>query len=155
MWDVPRYRIRAYVRAKRKSMQAKNAQAKRELHIRRATAEIRLADRMGTGATTHSASLLLNELTPKGVMLFSDEAFAPGQRINLTLTDPKLFFVRGRIVGCQTITHDSKVIRVKPIAYRIMVAFEFQNFYEREQVRYHVGEIARTLYPVPEIAGAA
>ena len=153
MWEVPRYRIRAYVRAKRRSAWARRDRDQREIHFRKTAAEVRritATSALGTPSMSPPtpAVVVLNELSAQGVYLFSATPIIAGQQINLTIAYPKLFFVRGRVVGCQRLFSDGRVMQNNRLGYRITIEFEYQSLYEREQVRIYCRELAaQYLYP--------
>jgi hypothetical protein len=93
--------------------------------------------------TVAQGRLLLNDISPKGLGLFSDQPIMVGQEIALTIEEPKRFYVRGRVVWCQEADADSHILSSHPFSYRIGLVFLFQNAAEEAQVKAYCDELAR------------
>lgn len=89
------------------------------------------------------ARVMLNDLSPKGVGLFSPIAIQPGQEVQLTIEEPKRFFVRGKIAWCQEYDANSHVLSRDPYSFRIGIEFEFTSAEEERQVREHCTMLIR------------
>ncbi|HUP55862.1 MAG TPA: hypothetical protein VM598_00305, partial [Bdellovibrionota bacterium] len=132
MWDVPRYRIRAYVRALKRARSARKHPREFEVHFKRVKAELRIIEGFASKTAPTPARLILNEMTPLGTYVFARSPFREGQIVELTLNDPKLFYVKGRILSCDKMNPDSVIMSEDPVPYRVAIAFTFQSLYERE-----------------------
>jgi hypothetical protein len=121
---------------------------RRSLHIKRVTAEIRTVGSVtaeGKPMAEGSARILLNDLSIKGVGIFCNRSFLPGQEIAIHLTDPAPIYLRGKIVFCQE--HDSRthIISDVPYSYRIGIQFVFADATEEANVRKYCEDIFRSL----------
>src|SRR5262245_9491877 len=119
MWDIPNYRIRALMRKQRRALVG----AKRlDLHLKRTKAEIHIPDKVPSKrGKLVPARVVLNDFTPRGLFLFSSEQLILGTQIELTIYEPHQFYVKGRIVACQTLILDKKIISAQDFPYRIGV----------------------------------
>src|SRR4051812_46479694 len=119
MWQMPNQRLR--------SMNRKAARSRRPLHIRRTMAQVRVVAKPEATPVVTEARILLNDLTPKDVSLFSPQPLGVGHHISLTLEDPKRVYVRGRIVGCQEFDCSSPIVSEHSYSYRVKVVFVFDT----------------------------
>ncbi len=148
MWDVPRYRIRAYVRALKRARSARKGSGDFEMHLKRAKAQVRIIEGFASKTAPTPARMILNELTPLGTYVFTRSPFREGQIIEVTLSEPKLFYVKGRVLSCEKINSDSVILSDDPVPYRVAIAFTFQSMYEREMVKMFIHELKlQELYP--------
>lgn len=148
MWEVPRYRIRRYLRQLRKTRAEGKKPAKPNFHIKRTRAEIKIIEGFATSRTIIQACVILNDLSPVGLMLFSPEPFQPGQKINLTLESPKLFYAKGHVTACKHMTLHQHVFGEEMFSYRVAIKFDFNSPDEEIAVRRYCQEIYnRYLYP--------
>ena len=146
MYDVPRYRIKAYVQNLRRSRQQIQRLTQR-IHILRSRAEIRVTDGMTLPFRPVLCRVILNEMTAMGVYLYSSDAISPGQRVSLTIQEPRMFYSRGIVLSCQPVFRSGGVISETPLRYRIAVEFQFQTREEREAVTdYCEGFLRERLY---------
>jgi len=142
MWDFPSLKARMSLRRAKKygGLIEQKARPKLTLHIRRVPAQIRP---LGPHATETSsvipANLILNDLTPRGVALFTTEALQVDRVVELTFEEPRQFFIRARVRACNTIVIDRKIITKQVYPFRILLEFEFDASVEHEAVRrlYH------------------
>jgi hypothetical protein len=133
MWQAPNPKMRLPSAKK-----SRREHPRRAIHIKRVTAEIRTAGTPnpdGRPATEASARILLNDLSIKGVGIFCDKAFRPGQEIAIHLTEPSSIYLRGKIIHCQE--HDSRTHVISSIhfGYRIGIQFIFADATEEAAVR--------------------
>ena len=148
MWDVPRYRIRAYVRALKRARAARKQPREFELHVKRVRAEVRIVEGFASKTEASPGRMILNDMTPLGTYVFTRTPFREGQVLEVTINEPKLFYVKGRVICCERINPDSVVLSEDPVPYRVAIAFTFQSLYEREMVRSFCHEIKlEELYP--------
>jgi hypothetical protein len=139
-WDVPSHRIRAYVRAVRRGGSAWRGQAA-SLRLKKATAEIKVAE-LGLLRT----QLLLNELTPRGLTLYSHQRLEPGQQLSIVLDTPRQFYAQAIVVGCSSDPASSfRVLSNNPCAYRLYVEFLFESAIEEQMVQSFYAQVQCTL----------
>jgi hypothetical protein len=83
-------------------------------------------------AYTYPARIILNDLSPKGVGIFSQQPFTPGMECLLTLLEPYKITIRGKTVWCDEVHHDSHILSSQPYSYRIGIEFVFNTPAEKE-----------------------
>ncbi|MCM2324724.1 MAG: PilZ domain-containing protein [Oligoflexia bacterium] len=139
MWQAPNQRIRSLQSAKKRQQD----RLRRPLHIKRVRAELKVVGH-GTGQGAISeARILLNDLSPTGVGIFSNAAILVGQEIAITLQDPKRVYLRGRVVWCQEYDLHRHVISSSPFSYRMGIHFLFRNQEEEDAVKAFCNEVLR------------
>lgn len=136
MWEVPQYRIRRYVRHLKRTRELARLEppARPSLHLRRASAEIAVLDDQGVKVGVVPASLLINDLTPSFVTVFSTRPIAVGQEVSLTIPSPRLFYVRGRIASCADATITRNIVSSHSFGYRLAIRFEFESEEEARMI---------------------
>jgi hypothetical protein len=148
MWDVPRYRIRAYVRALKRARQHRKDPREFELHIKRVRADVRIVEGLASKTHPTAGRMILNDMTERGTYVFTRTPFREGQILEVTLSEPKLFYVKGRVIGCERINPDSVIMSEDPVPYRLAIEFTFHSMYEREMVKSFCHELRlEELYP--------
>ena len=140
MWQAPNQRVRAMATSKKREKE----RAKRRLHIKRVTAELRLVTSPPTEQPIQIVRVLLNDLTSAGVGLFSLHSLAIGQEIALTLDQPKKVYLRGKVAWCQEYDSDSHVLSAEAYSYRIGIHFVFETKVEQESVKMICEELVKT-----------
>src|SRR4051812_4979314 len=83
------------------------------LQLKRVTAEIRAADDRlpdGNPADAGSARILLNDLSPRGVGIYCNKPFAPGQEVAIVLAVYSQIYLRGTVMYCQEQESKTQVI---------------------------------------------
>jgi Tfp pilus assembly protein PilZ len=135
MWQAPSQRART---------QAKKREKTRKIfHLKRVQAEVKTVGGLGVPSTVTLARVILNDLTPKGIGLFTSSPMMVGQEIALTIEDPKRFYVRGRIVWCQEVANVNKVLSEHPFSYRIGIEFVVGSPEERQAIKTYCEELSR------------
>ena len=133
MWDVPSYRIRAYLRAT-KNPTAARKRTRSVLHCKRVEAEIRIHDGFGTPSIIIPARVILNDLTATSIKVFCDRPLFPGQMVSITLKAPRAVYLRGEVRYSQNINPSLRVISNTPYHYRLGIVFTFTNLTEQEAI---------------------
>lgn len=140
MWQAPNHRVRALAAQKRRDRERKRTR----LHLKRVVAEIRIpAGNLGGQAQNLAARVVLNDLSVKGVSVFSPVMLNAEQEVQITLDHPRKFFVRGRVAWSQEVVTETHVISQNPFRYRIGVEFSFTSPEEEEEVRKFVQELVQ------------
>jgi hypothetical protein len=149
MWDVPRYRIRAYLRNLKQANLKRKAGRRHVLHVRRADGQIRIIEGLATSIDAIPAKIILNDFFPTHMTLYTSIPLLEGQQVSVTLSHPRVFFVKGRIVNCSNQRIGSRVLSTNPFQHRLQVVFEFQSSYERNAVlRFYKELVAKVLFPL-------
>ena len=145
MWDIPRYRIRAYLKARRVSQAKRAEKPQLALHFKRTQAEIRFVSRPGTTPQTARAIVILNDLRTEGITVFSNQGFQADQLVQITVSAPRLFYVTGRVTYCRVFEFGSRVVSREAFPYRVKIHFDFRSQHEREAVKMYIEELSRTV----------
>lgn len=86
--------------------------------------------------------VILNEMTERGVTIFTTRPMPVGTRVGFQLVGFGSFHVRGRIIGCEMIPTTGRVLSENgSYRYRIRLAFEF----ETSDDVYAVSDFARSI----------
>jgi hypothetical protein len=105
------------------------------VHLRKTPAELILDQGVGRPKTIVQALVILNELTPTGVQLFSETPFYPGEEITLNIPSLRNFFVKARIVSCKERPSNPGILPTKSFRHRVGLEFDFQSESEAQAVR--------------------
>jgi hypothetical protein len=132
MWQAP----------SRTRQQKKRTKEQKSIHIKRVHAELRTASIPGQTPTVATARIVLNDISPFGVGLFTEIPFTLGQEIALTFEHPKRAFVRGKILWCEEMIRGGKVLSVETYKYRIGIQFKFQSKEDEAAIRTFCEEIS-------------
>lgn len=140
-WDVPNYRIRAYVRGLRTVATKKRRLLEMPFHMRRVSGLIKVTDGAALAPDLVPARLILNDLTPKGARIFTSYPLMPGQQIQLTLEHPEYFYVRAQVVHCAQVSVSNKILSPQSFHHRIEIRFTFESDLEILRVRNYCQDI--------------
>ena len=131
MWDRARG-------ARRTNRSSNGFSAKLPVHYKRVRADIAILPSSVSGpseATVHVlCRVVLNDLSPRGVLLFSAQPLTAGQFVDITLTEPQEFSVKGKVLTCQQIIMDHRIISDAQYPYRIAIDFELESAEDRDRV---------------------
>ena len=137
-WDVPVYRIHAYVQSLNRRRAAGRKKAQAEYHLKRAHAELQILH--GTPGLRSAnevlhANIMLNDIRPRGLQVFSHQSLPFGQKVSIAIPAHRGFFAHGRVIGCEPLS-----TRITPASgtaprYRVVIAFEFQSIDERLAIK--------------------
>ncbi|MEK6705622.1 MAG: hypothetical protein AABZ06_07525 [Bdellovibrionota bacterium] len=148
MWQSPNQKIRRLAEAKKRERE----KLKNSFHIRRVKTELKFVSGTYNPTTVMDVNLLLNDLTPEGVSLFSPHSILVGQEIAITLEEPKRTYIRGKIVSCHEIETEGHIMSEKAYLYRISVKFIFNSTDEEQAVRSFYEELAYNYLNLPKAA---
>ncbi len=137
MWQAPSQRSRALAHQKRKERD----RYRQQFHVRRVRAEIKVSEPM-VQSTRSAARVVLNDVTPNGLGLFSEHPVMPGQEVAITLEEPKRFYVRGRVTWCQEYECNTHVLSQTSFRYRVGIEFIFETPEEQAAVEAYCIELA-------------
>lgn len=81
--------------------------------------------------------LVLNDLTPLGIQIFTTTALPTGFEILVSLTHPSRIDLHGKVTSCQQYNLNSKILDMsgQSYRYRARVVFQFADATERDVVR--------------------
>ncbi len=129
MWEIPRYRIRAYLRSVKSSRGRTREQtaSQRRIHFKRVYCELRTGDGFSNTTSIIPARAILNDLTVHGLRIFTPVALQPGQELAITIEHPRYFYVRAVVSYCHELPYDSRVLSQSPCNFRLGVNFVFAS----------------------------
>lgn len=104
-------------------------------HLKKTPAELIFDEGVGRPKTIFHAMVVLNELTPDGIHLFSESNFQGNQELTLNIPSLRNFFIKGKVISCNETPVNPGIMAVRTFHYRIELAFIFQSDAEREAVR--------------------
>jgi hypothetical protein len=131
MWQAPSQRGRALASV-RKREKDRN---RKPFHLKRVTAEIKVLSSPASQPTITQARVLLNDLNPKGMGLFSATPLMVGQEVAITLEQPQRIYMRGRIIWCQEYDVDSHIMSSHSFSYRMGIQFIFESAEDEKAVK--------------------
>lgn len=135
MWEVPKYRIRAYLRSVQTQRKRARDRVDRETpHLQRVRVELRMFEGLGTPPTLVTGRALLNDLTTRQLKLFTAEPLEIGAALSLTIRTPQPFFVNARVAFCHEAPFTTRVLTETPLRYRVGVVFQFRTANETSAV---------------------
>ncbi|MCM2322385.1 MAG: PilZ domain-containing protein [Oligoflexia bacterium] len=150
MWDVPIYRIRAYVRKLKKSRRSSGllnpspAATARTRHLDRAPVQLLIRGGLGADHALVRASVVLHDISPRGLFLFTSSNVAVGEKVTLVIEQPRTFYVQGRIVVCKCLSLRQSILSSEaPFPYRVGILFEFRSAAEQRAVQQYCEQLAR------------
>jgi hypothetical protein len=161
MWHNPNQRLRAIANAKKREREKQ----RRPFHVKRVIAHLSLPKPAETPiqaqdqntqeqpgsktATTDSqieiipARVILNDLSSKGVGLFSPFPFIPGQEVIVNITAPIKLQLPSRVVWCQQHDANSHVLSSQPYSYRLGIEFLHPSHEKQESIKIIFDDISR------------
>ena len=135
---------------------AKNGSKKahKRYHLRRVDMEVRFLGAEGVAIQQDPmrARLVLNDLSPYGVNFFTQTAFHADQEVEITLHEPAMITIKGRVVSCSEQGSTSKVISHARFGYRVGIEFTFDSPRTEQVTRSFCESLLRTLNPVAAAA---
>lgn len=137
MWQAPNNKVRAIGSAK-KRLKDRNSKT---FHLKRVVAELKLIGGLGQPPVITQARVLLNDLSPKGVGLFTPMSVNPDQEVAITFESPRRFYVKGKIIFCNDVRSTQTIISEERYSYRVGLKFTFQNEQEEKEVEAFCQEI--------------
>jgi hypothetical protein len=99
--------------------------------LKRATAQIEVAGAANDGGKKTKvvdALIILNELTPTQVSVFSESPFLGAQPVTIHIQGFRgTFTINGRITACKEIPINYGIVSKKSYHYRVEVSFVYEN----------------------------
>jgi len=109
------------------------------------------------------ARVILNEFSDAGVGVYTTERLRMGQEVALTIDEPRRFYITGKILFCNEVRSDSKIMQQVNYPWRAGVEFIYKSDAERSEVAAYCEELRKSwlgaLVPSiipgpPKVAGA-
>ena len=115
------------------------------VHIKRASATLKLLGPNYLNHPTIEARVLLNDLSVRGLGLFTTRMLTPGLEIQIVFEEPKPFTISGKIVWCHEHHLNSHVLTPVPFLFRAGLLFSYENSAQADEVRQLYEGFAREL----------
>lgn len=97
------------------------------LHLKRTPAELVSDQGEGQAKIIIPVMIVLNELNPRGVSLFSQSAFVGEEILSFNIPSLKSFFIKGRVVACKELAINPSILSERAYPYRVELEFIFEN----------------------------
>ena len=105
-------------------------------HLRRVAARVRFESQI------FDARVLLNDISPEGIRVFSSLPLVPGDRLEVTLFEPRLLSVQGLVVERFAPMRQGHILtNGRTYPYRMSVEFQFSSEDERLALAEFVNEL--------------
>ena len=137
MWQVPNQKLRAMINSRKREKE----KSKKKFHIRRTHAQIKFVSTIEAPPIA-DVRVVLNDISPKSMNLFSPAPIAPGTVAAITMEEPTRVYMRVRVVACQELDYDTHVITDHPYSYRISVLFLFNSEEEERSFKIYCDQLA-------------
>lgn len=118
---------------------------RRPIHVKRALAELRVVRADGGNPIVQEVRMVLNDLTPIGIGLFTNRSMPQDLEVVFVLLEPARFEVRGRIAWCQPANMGSHVLSQNAFDYRVGVRFCPENKAEEEKIKAFCADLAKNM----------
>lgn len=122
------------------SRRKKREKSRKNVHFRRVSAQVKI---LGGLSLVHDARVVLNDISPKGMGIFSPVHLYAGQEIAITLEKPRRFYVKARVVYSQPLEGVGKVITENHFHHRIGLEFVLDSPEEAQAVTEFYEEMNR------------
>ncbi len=123
MWHAPNQRTRAQNQIKKREREKQ----RHSIHLKRITAHLEPILPTTPPSPLVQARLLINDLSLKGIGLYSSAPLIADQEIHLTISEPGSIKIRCRIVWCQDSHAGSHILTQQAFNYRIGLEFIFTS----------------------------
>ena len=120
----------------------KNANSMKMLKVK---AELKVSRGLGSPPEIAAVRMVLNDLSAAGTTVYAPAKLDTDQEVSLTLTYPKQFFIRGRVIFSADMEGESRVLSEIPCNARVGIAFLFDSPEEKSAVEAFCNEI-HTVY---------
>lgn len=114
------------------------------VHLKKTAAELIFDPGIGRSKSITPALVVLNELTPTGIQLFSRNSFSRHQELALNIPSLRNFFVKTRVVSCVEVPVSAGIVHAQTFSYRVGLDFIFQSETEAEAVREYCNNLKAT-----------
>lgn len=111
--------------------------------MRRTMAELKVIEGAAFPPDLMHARVVLNDISPWGLMLFTSEPLREGQTIAITIQEPYLFYAQGKVMSCHQTSLKTRILTEDPHPYRVQIKFEFHSLFERNAVRMYCQEVLK------------
>ena len=142
MWEVSKFRVRAHLDAQKRARDRKESGVNL-LNLRRVEAELKVVDNAGHASAAFGVRVLLNDLSPLGVRVFSTQPLVVGQKVCVTWGGFEQFQATGRVIACLEATVSGRILSNSQFPHRIAIEFIFTTKEEQENIRKYCFDVAQ------------
>jgi hypothetical protein len=132
-----RYRNRRYIpgyASPGKSVNRLRAEQAAGMRLKRSDAQLILTDDQGMPRFRVQTMLILNDMGPLKVTVFSPTPFARDQTVVFNIPNIRNFLARGRVAACKEVPLNPGILSQHTYRYRIEIDFEFASEIEQQLV---------------------
>jgi uncharacterized protein YqfB (UPF0267 family) len=142
MWQIPS--------AAAQSKRRKRATAK--YHFKRTLVQLKLDGELNTERKVIvPGRLFFNEFNERRISLFSEIRFETGDSISITFQSPRRFFCKVKVLSCQEIPRETRVISPEKYDYRLVMEVLCEEDTELEEIRAFLLQIHKEYLETPEM----
>lgn len=131
MWNVLRHQIKNYVQNLKNQKEGDG----NVLMIKKVPVQLTVQQGLTAPPTVIWGYIVLNDVTPRGMYVFSTEPFKQDQSVAVTLEEPKRFYAKTKVISCQNVKTDSRVISEKTYAFRLALEYEAETEEEKAALK--------------------
>ncbi|MCM2278058.1 MAG: hypothetical protein NDJ89_08270 [Oligoflexia bacterium] len=108
---------------------------------------------MGANRELIHGSVILNDISPRGLFLFSSRNLRLGERVTLVIHHPRTFYAHGKVVLCKRLSLRENVVSTgNTFPFRAGILFEFRSIDERLSVKNYCDELAFKWLKIAQIS---
>lgn len=150
MWQAAGYRYRTRLRVQQiLKKRETDRKVRNSIHYKRVRVELRPESGNATSLGVIEARALLNDFTPEGFRVFVPHPMRIGQELALTLDEPRRFYIRARVVWCNSVPLTNRVLTQVPLMFRVGLQFIFRTEAERLAVQSYCAKVYSELLYFP------
>ena len=139
MWNVLRHQIRNYVQNMKKGGSDGAASM---LTLKRVPIQLAIQASLTSPVKIVWGFVALNDVVAKGLYAFTTDALPKDTVVSLTMEDPRRFFAKAKVISCQNVHVESRVISEFRFSYRLALEYEAQSDDERLGQKQFADEIS-------------
>jgi hypothetical protein len=118
-------------RKSRHGQKGKKGQAPQGLHLKRASAQVKLLGGAESPESIWDVRLFFNDVSPEAFRFFSPEPIEVGREVAVTMDDPVRVYARGKVISCTDETQH-RIIQEQSYNHRVTLRLRFEGPTEKE-----------------------
>lgn len=111
------------------------------LRFKRIQAGLQVAQGLGLPPKSIEGRIVLNDLGPEGLFIFTAEALPPDSEVEVNLSFPRTLNVYGKVTGCWLAEQSGRVQSAKVFPFRLRIDFTFLNEGDATAVREYCADL--------------
>jgi len=144
MWETSRFKKNSGSSAGNGNAgSGKGRRGARSMRMKRVQAEVVTDNGLGMPGTVVVSRLVLNDLSSRGVTVFSTESIELGQMVTFTIEHPHPLTVRGKVTYNALFGLNSRTYSKPRYPFRIQIEFDFLNDGEADAIREYIENLNR------------